>query len=228
MKIGIIGAMEKEVVNLKNQLKDLQEIKRQHITFYVGKLFHHEIILTFGGMGKVATGIVCATMINNFTGIEAIVNVGVSGGIRGKVEPGDVVVSSRCGYADVDIRGIDDVAYGQFFGLPRMFPSDEKMLKVITDACIKGDILTGDKFFISEKDVTNLINNYFPDANVVAMDMESTAFAHSCYLYNIPFIAIRAISDVIGNEAQGEEYYGYIKKACKKSNDILFEILERM
>ena len=41
--------------------------------------------------------------------------------------------------------------------------------------------------------------------------MESAAFAQSCYFLQIPFIAIRSISDIIGNDNQQEEY---------KSNEI--------
>ena len=62
----------------------------------------------------------------------------------------------------------------------------------------------------------------------MAFDMESTALAQATYCYQIPFIAIRAISDVIGVENQNDAYYDYVEIACKKANEILYLLLEKL
>ena len=48
MKIGIIAAMEKEVVNFKKMMKDLKEVKKQHLTFFVGNINNNEILKQYG------------------------------------------------------------------------------------------------------------------------------------------------------------------------------------
>ena len=59
--------------------------------------------------------------------------------------------------------------------------------------------------------------------------MESTALAQACYLLNVPFLAIRAISDVIGNkEDAASRYHDYVLEACEKADKVLFEILNNL
>ncbi|MBQ6817851.1 MAG: 5'-methylthioadenosine/adenosylhomocysteine nucleosidase, partial [Bacilli bacterium] len=87
---------------------------------------------------------------------------------------------------------------------------------------------TGDKFFGNNEEI-NVINDlYFSDYQAMAFDMESTALAQATYCYQIPFIAIRAISDVIGVENQNDAYYDYVEIACKKANEILYLLLEKL
>lgn len=223
MKIGIIGAMQKEVENLITKIVDLQEVKKQNITFYVGKLNNVEVVVVIGGVGKVASGMIVATMVNTFDDIEKIINVGVSGGNSDYVNRGDVVVGENYSYADVDLTPFG-YEYGQI-GDVRLFQGDKKMLDSITNDCHKGTILSGDKFFINKKEIDGLVKNHFSDLKVLAFDMESTALAQACYQYKIPYIAIRAISDVIGIEKQEVAYRDYVKIACQKANDILLEII---
>ena len=70
------------------------------------------------------------------------------------------------------------------------------------------------------------MDTYFKDDNVCAFDMESTALAQACYLLEVPFLAIRAISDVIGRkEDAADRYRNYVLEACEKASNLLFEIL---
>lgn len=233
MRIGIIAAMEKEVVNFKKMMKDLKEVKKQHITFYVGEINNNEIILVVSGIGKVSSGIIVATMVNTFDNIDRIINVGVSGGNARYVNRGDVVIGVNYGYADVDCTVLDNHPYGQIFGFPKMFLADSLMLELVKNnqnLCEfkLGTILTGDKFFGNNEEINMINDKYFSEFKAMAFDMESTALAQATYCYNIPFIAIRAISDVIGVENQNDAYYDYVEIACKKANEILFSLLERL
>lgn len=233
MRIGIIAAMEKEVKNFKLMMKDLKEVKKQHITFYVGNINNNEIILVVSGIGKVSSGIIVATMVNTFNNIDRIINVGVSGGNARYLERGDVVIGVNYGYADVDCTVLDNHPYGQLFGFPKIFDADPVMLDLVKNnpgVCDfkLGTILTGDKFFGNNEEI-NVINDlYFSDYQAMAFDMESTALAQATYCYQIPFIAIRAISDVIGVENQNDAYYDYVEIACKKANEILYLLLEKL
>lgn len=231
MRIGIIAAMEKEVKYFKSMMDDLKEVKKQHLTFYVGKINNNEIILVVSGIGKVSSGIIVATMVNTFDNIDRIINVGVSGGNARYVERGDVVIGVNYSYADVDCRALDDYPFGRIFGFPKMFDCDQLMLDLVKNkgklSNFKlGTILTGDKFFIDDNEINQINDLYFSDYQAMAFDMESTALAQAAYCYQIPFIAIRAISDVIGVENQSDVYYDYVEIACKKANDILLLLLE--
>ena len=103
------------------------------------------------------------------------------------------------------------------------------MINKIKLNVVKGTILTGDKFFTDVKECNRIVNEHFKDDNVCAFDMESTALAQACYLLNVPFLAIRAISDVIDKKEDAEDrYHDYVLEACEKADKALFEILNNL
>ncbi|MBO4667589.1 MAG: hypothetical protein J5666_05650, partial [Bacilli bacterium] len=103
---------------------------------------------------------------------------------------------------------------------------DKELIKKIKTKVVYGTILTGDKFFTDFNECEAIVNNHFKDQNVCAFDMESTAIAQACFLLDIPFLAIRAISDVIGKKEDATtRYRNYVEEACKKASVVLFEIL---
>ena len=57
MKIGIIGAMDEEIVELKNSMTDINEIQINNLKFYEGKLCSKNIVLVESGIGKVNAAI---------------------------------------------------------------------------------------------------------------------------------------------------------------------------
>ena len=226
MKIAIIGAMEEEVELIRKSLTDSYVEEYNNYKFYLGKYNDLDLIVVVSKIGKVAAGMLCGTLFSNFKNIDKVINVGVSGGVSGFVSEGEVVVSEKMSYADVDVRAFD-YKYGQMAGLPLFYEGDQEMLGLIKSNCYRGLLLTGDSFQTSKESTNSIIDNYFSNEKVMCFDMESTAFAQCCYMANVPFIAIRAISDVIGsNEEQKNRYDNYLEMACEKANKILVEVLE--
>ena len=224
--IGIIVAMEKESKDFKALMKDVKEIKKHHLTFFTGSLNNKDIVLTVSGIGKVSSSMIVSIMIDYFKDIERIINLGVSGGYGALVNKGDVIVGTKYSYADVDTSCFTGYSYGEVPGLPLYFDGDPDLIKKIKSKVVFGTILTGDKFFTDFEECENIVNNHFKDQNVCAFDMESTAIAQACYLLKVPFLAIRAISDVIGKKDDAtDRYKNYVEIACKKASDVLFEIL---
>lgn len=226
MKIAIIGAMEEEVELIKNSLTDSHIEEYNNYKFYLGKYNNLDLIVVVSKIGKVAAGMLCGTLFSNFGNIDKVINVGVSGGVARFVTEGEVVVSEKLSYADVDVRAFD-YKYGQMAGLPLFYEGDPEMLELIKSNCYRGLLLTGDSFQTNKESTDLIINSYFPNEKVMSFDMESTAFAQCAYMAKVPFIAIRAISDVIGsNEEQKNRYDNYLEMACEKANKILIEVLE--
>lgn len=226
MKIAIIGAMEEEVELIKGSLTDFHVEEFNNYKFYVGKYKNLELIVVVSKIGKVAAGMLSGTLFSNFSNIDKVINVGVSGGVAGFVTEGEVVVSEKLSYADVDVTAFD-YKYGQMAGLPLFYEGDCEMLGLIKSDCYRGLLLTGDSFQTNKDSTNSIINNYFSNEKVMCFDMESTAFAQCAYMAKIPFVAIRAISDVIGcDENQKSKYDNALEMACEKANTILVEVLE--
>jgi len=230
MRIVVIGAMQEEIKFLLAKIKDYKEVKFLNSTFYEGTIFGKNIIVTASGIGKVASGLLVSTILAYYKDIDLIINVGVSGGVKNKVEIADVVVANGCKYADVDVTIFPKYEYGQMPGCPNIFPTAyQKLTSLSMENEYKlGMIISGDKFYHDDTEVTSLLRSHFANNNVLCLDMESTALAHASWFYNIDYLAIRAISDIIGSSFQKDEYEKNLEKACFKSNLFLLEVLEKI
>ena len=51
------------------------------------------------------------------------------------------------------------------------------------------------------------IIGHFPEAR--AVDMESAAIAHACYINKVPFISFRVISDVPLRDTNASQYHNF-------------------
>lgn len=229
MKIVVIGAMEKEIEFLLTKIGSYETIKYSRYTFFEGNLFGNDLIVTACGIGKVASGLLISALVNHYKNIDLIINVGVSGGLLDKVNIGEVVVANALKYADADVT-IFNYQYGQIPNCPVSFPTiHDKIAKLNLNINYKiGSIISGDQFYHKFDEVNMLINTYFQNDNVLCIDMESAALAHSAWFYNVDYLAIRAISDVIGSKLQDVEYEDNLELACKNSNFFLLEVLENL
>ncbi|MBO7069043.1 MAG: 5'-methylthioadenosine/adenosylhomocysteine nucleosidase [Bacteroidaceae bacterium] len=214
--IGVLTAMSVEYKQIASILTDARKEKYGPHEFLVGKLAGNTIVLLQSGIGKVnaATGV--TNLIVNFKP-DSVISTGVAGGIDVCLKIMDVVVSTQACYHDV-LCG-DDVDPGQIQGLPRIFCCDKGMVEVAkslqTDVrIVPGLICTGDQF-ITNREQLNVIKATYPEG--LAVDMESTAIAQVCYLFDIPFVSFRIISDTPGAEEHFEEYLNFWQTMADKS-----------
>ena len=224
MKIAIIGAMGEEVALMSNRLEDKTVIEKQDYKFELGKINNHDIILTVSSIGCVATGMLMGVLFQLFDGIDKVINIGVAGGVFGKVQPGEVVLSEKLSYSGADARGFG-YQYGQIPRCPKEYYGDKELIEKVSLDVKKGMILTSDVFQVDKNSVDKIIEEHFKEEDVMCFDMESTAFAQCSYKYNVGFLAIRAISDVIGVEDQTKKYENTLEMACEKADKVLMEIL---
>ncbi|MDY0064252.1 MAG: 5'-methylthioadenosine/adenosylhomocysteine nucleosidase [Bacilli bacterium] len=226
--IAVIGAMKEEITFLLTKLeKTKKETVAQHV-FYTGTLFQHSIVLVESGVGKVASGITTAILMEHYPQTELIINVGVAGGVP-TMQIGDIVVGDNYVYGDVDISMGGNYRFGQMARCPFLFKGEEKALHVADHLHAHiGTICTVDRFVVNWEDTSLLLQRHFSDLNILCFDMESTAFAQSAYFFNIPFLAIRAISDIIGSRKEEESFQTNMEKAAEASNQFLYQMLEKL
>lgn len=226
MRIAIIGAMQKEVEFL---LANMNEYKKKELfnhSFYEGKLFNHDLIITVSGIGKVSSGMLVSTLVNNFNLIELIINIGVSGGLKEGLQIGDIVVANNLSYIDADASILEPYVFGQIPDYPAEYNSRFDLVNNVTMDYNIGMILSGDSFFHNLSSIKLIVDKHFKNKNVLCLDMESTAIGQASWYYGIDYLAIRAISDLIGSSAQGMDYRSNLIHACNQSNLFLFELLK--
>ena len=198
MKIGVIVAMDKE-------LKQLQQ------------LFSSEnIIIQKSGIGKVNAAIQTVEMIKQYKP-DVIISSGCAGGNGDDINVQDVVVSSQLTYHDVYCgTAIDNsTQYGQVQGLPVRYEADPILLeKALKTGAKPGLIVTGD-WFVDSKEKMREIVGHFPESNSVYM--ESAAIAQACYIYSVPFISFRVISDIPLRDTDASMYHDFWNTIAENS-----------
>lgn len=218
--LGIIGAMEVEVKELREMMENPQAQTVAGMTFYQGMIKGKDVVVVRSGIGKVNAGICSQILVDRYQ-VEGIINTGIAGSLRNEINIGDIVLATVAVQHDVDATG-----FGYPLGeIPQMgikeFPADEK-LRALAEACSKkanpdiqvfcGRVASGDQF-ISNKEKKNWIQDNF---DAYCTEMEGAAIAQAAYLNNIPYLVVRAISDKADDSAN-MDYSEFEAKAVKNS-----------
>ncbi|OSM95601.1 5'-methylthioadenosine/S-adenosylhomocysteine nucleosidase [Lonsdalea populi] len=203
MKVGIIGAMEQEVILLRDQIQHRQTVQRAGCEIYTGQLHGVDVALLKSGIGKVAAAL-GTTLLLEHCRPDVVINTGSAGGLASSLKVGDIVVSSEVRYHDADVTAFGYEA-GQMAGCPAAFVADENLIVQAEQAiaklslnAVRGLVVSGDAFINGAEPLAR-IRNTFPQA--VAVEMEATAIGHVCHQFGVPFVVVRAISDVADQES---------------------------
>ncbi len=227
MKIGIVIAMDKEFQRIKQLLSGIEETEAGGKTFVTGTIGTNELVLTQCGIGKVNAAMGAVELIDRFAP-DAIVSTGVAGGASVELETQEVVVSTETCYHDAYCG--QEQQFGQIMGLPARFASDSRLLgKAKALDCgtkvTPGLIVTGDWFVDSREKMRSILDS-FPDA--MAVDMESAAIAHVCFLRSVPFISFRIISDIPLKDNKAAQYFDFWERIADGSFGVTKAFLESL
>lgn len=229
--VAIIGAMTEEVEALLSYLVDVVSYQYLQTSCYQGKLADKEVVVFQSGIGKVAAALATAFVIERFTP-KVVINIGSAGGFAPQLAIGDVVVSSEVVYHDFDVT-LAGFEYGQVPNMPLTFLADKSLLKLAEQAvnhlanhkALVGLIGSGD-FFMSDSCAIERVLKHFP--TMIAADMEAAAIGHTCYLYQCPFVVIRAISDKVTDETNKVDFFTFLKTAAKNSAAIVVQMVKAL
>ncbi|SET62345.1 adenosylhomocysteine nucleosidase [Oceanobacillus limi] len=229
MTIGIIGAMDQEVAILKKNMQDIQEVTVANCSFMKGSLLGREIVLLKSGIGKVNAAMATTILLERYAPTH-IINTGSAGGFSTELEVGDVVISDKVVHHDVDVTAFN-YQYGQVPGMPAMFVADEdlrrKSLQAVGELEVEGKegiIATGDSFMEDPERVA-YVREKFP--TMIAAEMEAAAVAQVCHQYNVPFVVIRALSDIAGKKSS-ISFDEFLEQAAKNASEIIMSMIKSL
>lgn len=229
--IAIIGAMTEEVEALVAFLVEPAQFETLDTVYYLGKLENKQVVVFQSGIGKVGAAVSTAFVLEHFAP-KFVINIGSAGGFNSQLAVGDVVISSEVRYHDVDVTLVG-CEYGQIPNMPAAFVADQQLITAAQQAVqqqtnhrsMTGLICTGD-CFMSEQAVIELVRSRFPQ--MIAADMEAAAVGHTCYLYNCPFVVIRAISDVVDQPDNKIDFFSFLQVAAKNSAAIVASMVKQL
>ncbi len=229
--IGIIGAMEEEVISLKRKVEDMSKQTIAGMDFYTGKMHEKDVVIVRCGIGKVNAAVCTQILVDKFQ-TKAIINTGVAGGLYPDINIGDIVVSSDTVEHDMDASAVGNPR-GE---IPRMnktyFEADQVLVDCAQKAAeaLKGNhkvyvgrIASGDQFISSIKVKEDIYTTF----TAYCAEMEGAAIAHTCFLNQIPFVIIRAISDKADSSAD-VNFEEFVNVAAKNASRMIEAMIKEM
>jgi adenosylhomocysteine nucleosidase len=230
MKIAIIGAMEEEVTILRDKIEDREETVIANCEFSTGRLNGADVILLKSGIGKVNAAMSTAILLERFRP-DYVINTGSAGGFLSTLNVGDVVISNEVVHHDVDVTAFG-YEYGQVPGMPARYKADETLVKIAEQNAkqikdiqvVTGLIATGDSF-MNDPARVEFVHGKFPD--LCAVEMEAAAIAQVCTQFAVPFVIIRALSDIAGKESD-VSFEQFLDTAAKHSADLVLSIVSSL
>jgi adenosylhomocysteine nucleosidase len=205
--LAILCALPQEVSPFKRQIQGQEDIRLGGVRGWVGQSQGKKVTLVQTGIGKVSAAAAAQLVITHFAP-EAIFSCGTAGSLDTRCQIGDIVVGTTTLQHDYGFILPETFVH---FGIPvyqqnrkkhffKEFAADTILLNVAQsfaeeqNAAFKvfsGSILTGDQVIFSSKKRQALAEQF----KALAVDMESAAIAQLCTTNEIPFLAIRGISD---------------------------------
>ena len=230
-KIGIIGAMELEVEELKSRLSDTRVTKKAGMEFFEGTLSGAETVIVRCGIGKVNAAL-CVQILADLFQVTHVINTGVAGSLNAKLDIGDILVSRDAVQHDMDVSPL-----GYAPGIiPQLessfFKADETLVRLAMDSCVavnpdihvlSGRVLSGDQFIAGKEIKEKLVSTFQGDC----AEMEGAAVAHGACLNHIPFVIIRAISDKADDSAE-MDYPSFERAAAGHCAKLVADLVTRI
>ncbi len=241
---AILGAFEREITLLEDELTDTQEQRIEGIKFVSGKLSGKRVVIAFTGIGKVNAAMTTTLLIEHFKP-NKVIFTGIAGAVNQQLQPGDIVIAEKIAHHDMGTiwpeglfhKGVKNRLSG--WENPVFFPADEQLLKLAELAAeqvelgtiqmstterapkvVKGVVVTGDAFIASADKCAELRKKL----NADAVEMEGAAVAQICYQRQIGCLVIRSISDKADEGAVLDKQTFYLL-AAKNSSGLVSELV---
>jgi len=228
--VGIIGAMAVEVENILKKMTGAKQEKISGITYYMGKIENRDCVVAQCGIGKVAAAVCAQTMILKYSP-DVVINVGVAGGIGEGIHIGDLVVSSGLVQHDIDTTALGD-PMALISGLNLVtIPTSERLVRLVEQVGAEsydggvhiGVIASGDQFISGKEKLNQLARDY----EAKACEMEGGSIAQVCYMNQVEFVVIRAISDN-ANEDASVDYATFSVESAHKTAELIDQLVQKL
>ena len=215
--------------------------------FSIGLLDGHRVVLSQAGMGKVNAALVATLLADRFE-CRAIAFSGVAGGLDPELRIGDVVIADRTVQHDAGVIEDATLQVYQAGHVPFINPTAEfgyvadpdllarvrAHLEGFTPTSLSrnagggdrppriayGTVLTGDQYL----DCALTRDRLHADLGGHAVEMEGAAVSQVCESFGIPWLVIRALSDLAGTQSRFD-FTAFVDEVASQSAAILRHLL---
>lgn len=219
MFTALFYAMPSEIASLVGDAAPMEVVSG--VSFY--RLGEHRIACC-GGVGKVNAAMAAQLLIDRYHP-DLIFNVGVAGCFE-NVAIGTLILASDFVQHDVDTTGVGDplgmVSTVNMVSFPTSDLDQAKsaMDKTGYDYRV-GRVATGEWFAVESDRARRIYADFAP----LACEMEGGAVAQVCYRNQVPFMALKSVSDCI---MEHHDYYFNFPEAMRDLNTVAMKFLDAL
>jgi adenosylhomocysteine nucleosidase len=245
--IGLICAIPQELADLRADLEHDERVRIGGFDLDQGRLDGWPVVLAEAGIGKVNTATVATLLAVRF-GARTLVFSGVAGGLDPELAIGDVVIAERAVQHDAGVIEDERLHPYQAGHVPFFNPTPELGYAVRPDLLervrrrleglelaplsaaaggtgrrpklVYGTILAGDQFIHCEATRARLHREF----KAQAVAMEGAALAQVAERLGVPWLEIRALSDLAGKDSRFD-FAKFVDEVAKSSAQILRRLL---
>lgn len=207
MHIVVLSAFQDELINIIPMFKDVKNTTVANCRCWVTKWNGHDITLGLTGIGTIASAITTTILCERIKP-DLIIFCGVAGGLKADQEIGDLVLANKIIDADLHLLPaiLNNTPYKNAL-------IDPHTLKPITTEYTVHPYLHGimSSFRFNQLTVGTVVtSNTFPapkslfaeikNLNCSAIEMESAGVFKAAEYYDVPVIALRAISNLLDTD----------------------------
>lgn len=212
--VALFAALEEEAGALVRHLAR-STVRSPRLSIWEGAIEGEAVVLAITGVGKVSAALASQFVCDVFHP-QCALAFGLAGAANGDGQPGQIVVATAALQHDVDARPLTN-AKGTIPSLGiAVIPSDPRIsekLRQAADSVIgglrlvtSGVVLTGDQI-VTSREVRDSLLRDFPDG--VCFDMETAAISQVAFQSDIPWAALRVISDAADETFNIDEVIGF-------------------
>lgn len=222
--IAVLSAMQSEIDLLLEKMTDKNETVLCGNTYTVGLLHGKQVVVGAASVGKTNAAIGAQALIDRFHP-DCLLHTGIAGSLSKDAGLLSIVLGERLTYYDLDHDIMKNFPpYQEYFlSDAKLLSIAEEYLKKQGDRYLKGLIATGDAFIESTAQ-KKAITDRMP---ALAADMESAAIACCCHVNGVPFLVVRAISD-LADEDSRDTYQGHKRSASDVGAGMIVDIVEHI
>ena len=224
--IAVIAAEDMELPSLMEALTIKEESTLPAGKIWLCSYEGSDFLVAFSGVGKVHMALTAQALIERYP-IDAMIGIGVAGGIAPEVGVGDLVISTDLVQHDMDITALGREP-GYIPGIGLSLEADPALINIAKASgddvapqvqVHTGRIATGDQFIAGVRR-----HELYEQFGAMCAEMEGAAMAQVACLNHVPFVVVRAISDNADGDA-ASDYPTFLASAMEYATPLLLNMI---
>lgn len=231
--IALVAAMREELDALLSVFPAHDAHTHFNTQLYHARFEEQDLVIAQSGVGKVNAACTLSLLLSDFDPC-CVINTGCAGGLQPHQQILDLVVPEEVIYTDVDITPLG-FAYGQMMGCEPRFRASPALLArfqaliaecATPPTCHHGLLGSSDAFIYKPEQIA-LIRRLFHD-EVQCVEMEGGAIAQTCTRFGVPFLILRALSDVPHKGDNTLDFQTFLTHAARDSARLCLSLVKTL